>query len=575
MQLADKTIFIEPVTRIEGHLGVKVDIDTDQRRVVDAHSTGVMFRGFEEIMKGRDPPDAIWLVQRICGVCPTPHAIASAEALDMALKVSPPPMAVLLRNLADAFEIVYDHSLHWFQLAGPDYSEAMVKERYPSWFAKAQDFKAEHGGIHGFPTIAEIMGAMVPISGSLWLEAINHQRTAKECLTMIAGKYPHLATVIPGGITYTPSLGRVQELVFKYLELVPWVKKLFYLAEDFLSFIEAMGYEKVGERPANLISYGAADNPEVYDAKYENMDDWGRAREVTPGVVLDGKLVTNKLTEVHLGIQEYISHSFYEEWDGAEVAEDPLGNQVSPRHPWNKETKPRPKELDWEERYSWVTSPRWIHKGKAHVVETGPLARMWTTAASRKVEGSTGTSLKFSLPKTNIVGLNPALNDAMDLEWSIPKVVNVVERLRARIFYLAYLAHVAFSELLNVLAYVKDGKTEVFREFERPDWSLGVGFTEAGRGALGHWVVVKEGKIHRYQVVTPSNINASPRDGDGRMGPYEEALTGTPIVEEGPADSWDGVDIMRVIRSMDPCLACGVTMYIGDRRLDKVTDHVH
>ncbi len=392
---------------------------------------------------------------------------------------------------------------------------------------------------------------------------------------MIAGKYPHLATVIPGGITYTPSLGRVQELVFKYLELVPWVKKLFYLAEDFLSFVEAMGYEEVGQRPANLISYGAADNPEVYDAKYENMDEWGVAREVTPGVVLDGKLVTNKLTEVHLGIQEYVSHSFYEEWDGAEVSEDPLGNQVSPRHPWNKETKPRPKELDWEGRYSWVTSPRWIRKGKAHVVETGPLARMWTTAASRKVEGSTGTSLKFSLPKTNIVGLNPALNDAMDLEWGIPKVVNVVERLRARIFYLAYLAHVAFSELLNVLAYVKDGKTEVFREFDRPDWSLGVGFTEAGRGALGHWVVVKEGKIHRYQVVTPSNVNASPRDGDGRMGPYEEALTGTPIVEEGPADSWDGVDIMRVIRSMDPCLACGVTMYVGDRRLDKVTDHVH
>ncbi len=573
--MARKTIFIEPVTRIEGHLGVSVDIDTDKRVAVDAHSTGVMFRGFEEIMEGRDPPDAIWIVQRICGVCPTPHAVASAEALDMALKVSPPPLAILLRNLADAFEIIYDHTLHWFQLAGPDYSEAVVKERYPTWHAKAKDFRTEHRDAHGFSRVGEIMTAMVPLQGSLWLEAIGHQRTAKECLTLIAGKYPHLATVVPGGITYAPSLGRVQELLFKYISLVPWVKRLFYIAEDFLRFIETLGYEKVGERDANLISYGAADDPEVYDAKYENMAEWGVAREVTPGVVIGGKLVTNDLTEIHLGIQESVAHSFYDGWDGADVKEDPLGNEVSPLHPWNKVTKPKPAELDWAKRYSWVTSPRWFQNGGVHVVETGPLARMWTTAASRKVEGSTGKSLKFTLPKTNIVGLSPVLNAELELEWKIPKVVNVVERLRSRIYYLAYLTHVAYEELLKALSYVKAGKGEVFREFERPKWSLGVGFTEAGRGALGHWVVVKDGKLHRYQVITPSNINASPRDGEGRMGPYEEALTGTPIVEEGPPDAWDGVDIMRIIRSMDPCLACGVTMYIGDRKLEKVTDHVH
>lgn len=573
--MARKTIFIEPVTRIEGHLGVRVDVDVDERKVVDAHSTGVMFRGFETILEGRDPPDAIWIVQRICGVCPTPHAIASAEALDMALKVSPPPLAVLLRNLADAFEIVYDHTLHWFQLAGPDYSEAIVKERYPSWHEKAAGFKTEHADAHGFSTVGEIMSSMVSLQGGLWLESINHQRTAKECLTMVAGKYPHLATVVPGGITYTPTLGRVQELIFKFLELVPWVKRLVYIAEDMLRFIEDVGYEKVGQRPINLIAFGAADDPEAYDARYENMDEWGVAREVTPGVVIDGKLVTNKLTDIHLGIQESISHSFYEEWDGGEIAEDPLGNRVPPGHPWNKETMPQPAEVDWSDRYSWVTSPRWAYKDRSHVVEAGPLARMWTTAASRKVEGSTGHSLKFGLPKTNVVGLPPALNDEMELEWQIPKSVNVVERLRARIYYLAYLAHSAFNGLLEVLGYVKEGKTAVFKEFERPDWSLGVGFTEAGRGALGHWIVVKDRKIHRYQVITPSNINASPRDGDGRMGPYEEALMGTPIMEEGSPDSWDGVDIMRIIRSMDPCLACGVTMYIGDRRLEKVTDHFH
>lgn len=568
--MAKKEIFIEPITRIEGHLGIKVDIDVDKKVVVDAYSTGVMFRGFEKIMEGRDPPDAIWISQRICGVCPTPHAIASAEALDMALNVSPPPLAVLLRNLADAFEIIYDHVLHWFQLSGPDYSELIVKDRNPSWFDAAEEYRAEHRDIHGFSTVGEIMKAMNPLSGSLWLKAISYQRTAKECLTMIAGKYPHLATVIPGGITYLPTLGRVQELIFKFLEVVPWIKKVVFIAEDVIGFLRERGYDKVGVRRANLISYGAADDPEAYDAKYENMGAWGDRRDVSPGVVIDGKLVTTNLVDIHLGIHEYIAHSFYDDWDGGEVDKDPLGNRVSPHHPWNKDTRPRPVKLDWGGKYSWVTSPRWVRNGKVHVVETGPIARMWATAASKKPEASTGNSVKFVLPKTNIVGLPDALNAEMEVEWKIPKVVNVVERLRARIYYLAYMTYIAYKELLQVLGYVKEGKTEIFRDFERPSWSIGVGLTEAGRGALGHWVIVKDGKIYRYQVVTPSNINASPRDGDGRLGPYEEALIDTPITEEVSPDKWDGVDVVRVIRSMDPCLACGVTMYIGDRRIDRM-----
>lgn len=565
-----KTIFIEPMTRIEGHLGVKVDIDVDRKVIVDAHSTGVMFRGFEKIMEGRDPPDAIWISQRICGVCPTPHAVASAEALDMALNASPPPLAVLLRNLADAFEIIYDHTLHWFQLAGPDYSSAVVGESNPSWLKTAEEFKAENSDVHGLSTVGEIMKEMVPLQGSLWLESISYQRTAKECLVMVAGKYPHLATVVPGGITVAPTIGRAQEMLFKFLELVPWVKKMVFMAEDVFRFLEELGYDKVGERKPNLISYGAGDNPEAYDAKYENMDEWGVKREVTPGVVIDGELVTNKLTEIHLGIQEYVTHSFYDDWDGRDVEKDPLGNEVSPRHPWNKDTRPKPGKMDWNRKYSWVTAPRWVGKGNVNVVEAGPIARMWTTAASKKVEGSTGNSLKFVLPKTNIVGLPQELNKEMELEWRIPGKVNVIERLRARIYYLAYMTSIAFGEILKALEYLKAGKTQVFVEFERPKWSLGVGLTEAGRGALGHWVVVKDGKIHRYQVITPSNLNASPKDGDGRRGPYEEALLDTPIFEEGDAEKWNGVDVVRTIRSMDPCLACGVTVYKGDKVIKRV-----
>lgn len=570
MEVGRKTIFIEPITRIEGHLGVKVEVDVENRVVAEAHSTGVMFRGFEIIMEGRDPPDAIWISQRICGVCPTPHAIASATALDMALQASPPPLAVVLRNLADAFEILYDHTLHWFQLAGPDYSSTIVKDRNPSWYKEAAEYKAEHRDVHGFQTIKDIMDAMAPLAGSLWLESIKYERLAKECLVHIAGKYPHLATVVPGGITYKPTIGDLEQVLFKFLGLLPWVKRVLAIAEDMLSFLRDKGLEKAGERPANLISYGAADDPEAYNAKYEDMRDWGVKRKVSPGVIIDGELVTNNLVEIHLGVQEFVSSSFYDEWEGGEVETDPLGNSVSPRHPWNKKTIPRPMRIDWKGKYSWVTSPRWGRGGKTYVVEAGPLARMWATAASGKVEGSTGSSLKFTLPKTSFPGLPEALNAETDVEWKIPGRVNALERLRARIYYLAYMAYVAFTEILEALELMKKGKTEVFVEFKRPKWSLGVGLTEAGRGALGHWVIVRDGKIHKYQVITPSNINASPRDPEGRMGPYEEALVGTPITEEGSPDQWDGVDIVRVIRSFDPCLACGITVYAGDRRFDRV-----
>ncbi len=566
--MAEKTIFIEPMTRIEGHLGVRVDIDTDNRIITSARSTGVMFRGFEKIMEGRDPPDAIWISQRICGVCPTPHAVASAEALDMALNASPPPLAILLRNLADCFEIIYDHTLHWFQLSGPDYSESIVKETNRSWYESASEKKAENRDLHGFETVGDIMNSMNPLEGSLWLEAIKYQRIAKECLVMISGKYPHLATVIPGGITYLPGLSDVEELLFKYLQVVPWVKKLVKIADDVLDFISEMGYEKVGERKPSMISYGAGDNPEVYDAKYENMPEWGEKREVTPGVIINGEVVTNNLVDIHLGVQEFVNHSFYEEWNSREVEKDPLGNEVAQNHPWNKDTIAKPSEIEWDERYSWVTSPRWVKDGEVHVVEAGPLARMWSTASSKKVEASTGKSLKFSLPATNIPGLG-SLNEEMELEWRIPDRVNVVERLRARIYYLAYMTSVAFGELLKLLEYMKKGETRVFSEFERPEFSLGVGMTEAGRGALGHWIVVKDGKIHRYQVITPSNFNASPEDAYGNHGPYEEALMDTPILEEKNPDEWTGVDVVRTIRSMDPCLACGVTVYSGGRKIER------
>ena len=565
-----KTIFIEPLTRIEGHLGIKVEIDVEGRKVVDAHSTGVMFRGLEIILKGRDPPDAVWITQRACGVCPTPHALASASALDMALNVTPPPLGTLLRNIIYAYEILYDHPLHIFQLAGPDYSEVVVKERNPSWLKAAQEKKAEHSEVHGFTTVADIMREMVPLKGRLWLESLDYERKAKEYFTVLAGKHPHAAGIIPGGVTQALSLSLIQELIFKTLELLAWVKKVVFVVEDLLAFLEEVGYDKVGVRPANLISYGLFDNPEVYDAKYENMDKWGVARDVTPGIVINGELVTNNLVEINLGIQEFVAHSFYKAWETAEIKEDPLGNRVPTFHPWNKDTIPSPAKIDWKGKYSWVTAPRWVKNGKAHVVEAGPLSRMWVTAVSRKVEASTGNSLKFVLPKTNMPLVPSSLNQEFELEWKVPGKVNVIERIRARAYYLAYTAHLLYNYLFKALEFIKAGRTKVFEPFKRPDWSLGVGMVEAARGALGHWIVVKNKRIHRYQIITPSTINASPRDHENQLSPYEESLVDTPVLEEVEPEAWNGTDVVRVVRSMDPCLACAINLYTVDRRIDKV-----
>jgi hydrogenase large subunit len=289
---------------------------------------------------------------------------------------------------------------------------------------------------------------------------------------------------------------------------------------------------------------------------------------VTPGVIVDGELVTTNLVDINLGIRILLGSSYYDDWQNEQtfVEKDPLGNPVDKRHPWNQTTLPKPQKRDLEGgNYSWVMSPRWYDKrtGDYLALDTGggALARLWATALADKVHtpfvNATGNSVKITLPAT------PDSPQA-DLEWVVPKHgSNALERDRARVYFVAYAAAMALYFVEQGLNEVRSGNTKVFEDFEVPDEAIGCGFHEAVRGVLSHHLVIKDKKIANYHPYPPTPWNGSPTDSYGTLGPYEDAVAGQPIFEENGPDDFRGIDVMRAVRSFDPCLPCGVHMYLG------------
>jgi len=287
---------------------------------------------------------------------------------------------------------------------------------------------------------------------------------------------------------------------------------------------------------------------------------------VTPGVIVDGQTVTNDLVDINLGIRILLGSSYYDSWQDQEmfVKTDPLGNPVDRNHPWNQTTTPRPQKRDFDGKYTWVMSPRWFDKrtGDHLALDTGggPIARLWTTALAGLVDigyiKATGHSVKIYLPKT-------ALLPETEFEWKVPKWSNAIERDRARTYFQAYAAAAALHFAEKAMEELHAGHTQTWREFKVPDNAIGCGFHEAVRGVLSHHVVIRDGKIANYHPYPPTPWNASPRDVYGTPGPYEDTVQNTPIFEENGPDKFKGIDIMRAVRSFDPCLPCGVHMYLG------------
>ncbi len=584
-----RRVDFDPVTRVAGALAFHTVVDLDSRQVMETASMATLFRGYEVILKGRDPRDAIFISSRACGVCGGVHATCSALACEMAFGIHPPPMGVVARNLLLSVEYLYDHPIHLGLLAGPDFSEPAVRETNPEIWERATSTRAPGRAIHGYEFISEIMTDMTPLTGKLYLEGLHYTRVAREAYVLIGGKYPHPETVVPGGVSSTIDVSDLNEIMLRVVKYFDYGRKTVAIWNDVIDFFYEVNpkYRDIGTRPANMLEPGQWDDPYAYDGTFQNSDDWGRQRWAPPGVIVDGELVTTSLQMLNAGVEEFVEHAFYEEWVGNDQGNrsgpgsangngsdyykfptDPAGNPLSPYHPWNKETIPKPGGTSWKEKYSWSTAPRWDRQA----METGAYSRIWALAqaGTKDWRGSdflepTGHSLKINLPKANLP--NP------EIEWHIPETWGAFERNRGRAYCILYTAAIAYDNLLLAYDLLRKGgpDAKMSTSYKVPkDFRMGVGLWSAGRGYLTHHMTMENQVIENYQILTPSTWMASPKDPFGNPGPYEEAVSATPLLEnyEKPED-FKGIDVLRAIRSFDPCMPCTTHIHTDDRTISR------
>lgn len=400
----------DPITRIVGSLGIYTKIDFSQQRVVECHSTSSIFRGYSIFMKGKDPRDAHFITSRICGICGDNHATCSVYNQNMAYGVRPPHLAEWIINLGEAAEYMFDHNIFQENLVGVDYCERMIAETNPGVLELANRTESPHGSEHGYKTIGDIMRALNPFTGDFYREALQVSRYTREMFCLMEGRHVHPSTLYPGGVGTVATIQLFTDYYTRLMRYVEFMKRVVPMHDDLFDFMyEALpGYEEVGRRRVLLNCWGAFNDPDHCDFQYRTMTGWGRKMFVTPGVVVDGKLVTNDLVEINLGIRILLGSSFYRDWEDQEMfaTHDPLGNKVDRRHPWNQHTIPAPQKRDFDDKYSWTMSPRWFD-GKDHLaLDTGggPLARLWATALGGLVDigfvKATGHSVQINLPRT-------------------------------------------------------------------------------------------------------------------------------------------------------------------------------
>ena len=544
----------DPVTRVAGALSFQTTVDVEGGRVLEASAVATLFRGYEVILEGRDPRDAIFVSSRACGVCGGVHATASALALEMAFGIQPPPMGIVVRNLLVATEYLYDRPTHLFTRVGPDFSEAAVRETNPELWERALRTPAPGGATHGFALISDLMTAMTPFAGKLYTEALAMSRRAREAYVLLGGKYPHPQTITPGGVSATVGTQDLQLMLLRVVEFFDYSQKVVAVWDDVVDFFFEADprFREVGQAPPNFIDLGQWDDPYAYDGRFETASAWGERRWSTPGAIVDGRLRTTDIQRVNMGVEEFVDHSFYEDWSGggSQSGNDPAGNPLSNRHPANKQTIPQPGETHLAGKYSWSTAPRWDRQP----METGAYARLWMTAIADKLPHRgftepTGHSLRLAIPQAQL--------PATVLEWRVPEHWGALERNRAQAYALAHSALVAYESLLLGLDLMRKGGPDagVFTHYKIPkDLRHGTGLWGGSRGYLSHHVTLEDQVIQRYQIVAPSTFTMSPRDAFGNSGPCEAAVVATPLLSTAHPERC--IDVLRTIRSFDPCMSC-------------------
>lgn len=550
-----RRVDFDPVTRVAGALAFQTTVDVEGGQVLGAYALATLFRGYEVILEGRDPRDAIFVSSRACGVCGGAHATASALALEMAFGIQPPPMGILARNLLAAIEDLYDRPTHLFTRVGPDFCEPVVRETNPELWERALQTPAPGRATHGFELISDVMTAMTPPKGRLYVEALAMSRRAREAYVLIGGKYPHPQTTVPGGISATIDIQDTQLMLFRVTEFFDYAQKVVAVWDDIVDFFfEAEPrFREVGEGPRNFVDLGKWDDPYAYDGSSATASAWAERRWSTPGAIVEGSLRTTDVHRVNQGVEEFVEHSFYEDWvsrGAAKFTNDQVGKPLPAHHPANKQTIPQPGETNPAGKYSWSTAPRWDRQP----METGAYARLWMTALADKLPHRgfvepTGRSLRLAMPQ----GALPAT----ELEWWAPERWGALERNRAQAYALAHSALVAYESLVMALDLQRKGGPDagVFTHYKIPkDARRGTGLWGGGRGYLSHHVTLEDRVMQNYQIVAPSTFTMSPRDDFGNPGPCEGAVAATPLLSTASPERC--IDVLRTIRSFDPCMSC-------------------
>ncbi|MBC7359644.1 MAG: nickel-dependent hydrogenase large subunit [Desulfacinum sp.] len=526
-------IVVDPITRIEGHLRIEVEVANG--KVTNAWSSSMLFRGLEIILKGRDPRDAWLFTQRACGVCTYVHGLASIRCVDDAVGVTIPDNARLIRNLLMGAQFLHDHIVHFYHLhaldwvdvvsalkADPVKASKIANDVSPAGMSGPSDFKAVQARLQKFVDSGQLglfangywghPAYKLPpevnlIAAAHYLEALKQQARTARMHAVFGAKNPHLQSLVVGGVSCAADLNpdRISEFLYLWKETMDFVNNVYI--PDVLA---VAGFYK------DWAGIGGTTNFLCYGEFPQS------AKEPDSLFFPRGAIFKRNLKKVDgvdpAKITEHVKHSWYE------------GDKDL--NPAKGETKPKFSKLDTAKEYSWMKAPRY----NGEPMEVGPLARVLVAYA----KGHEPT-------KKAVDGVLKHLGVSADALFS------TLGRTAARAIETQIIGQAMEGWIMQLVENIKKGDTKTFEPYEMPDQAEGMGLNDVPRGALGHWIEIKDKKIANYQLVVPSTWNLGPRCAADKPGPVEEALIGTPV-----ADPKRPVEILRTVHSFDPCIACGV-----------------
>ncbi len=550
-----KRIVIDPITRIEGHL--RIDCEIDKGKVVNAWSSGTMWRGIEKILEGRDPRDAWIFTQRICGVCTTVHAVASVRAVENALGLEVPMNAQYIRNMIIGAHGIFDHIVHFYHLSALDWVDIVsatkadpkavaklaqslspwrrnsaqeigaIKDKLASFVATGQlgVFSSGYWGHQAMKLSPEVN----LLAATHYFQAFEYQRKINKVVAILGSKTPHIQNLAVGGVSNPINPDSQSTLT---VERLFYIKNLIDEIGDFIENVYMVDVAAVGAFYADWtkIGKGVTNYLSVPDMP---MDTKGTMFSLPGGYIPNGKVGDYEKIDdfgsplFRDNVKESIKHAWYDgDWD---------------LHPFDEDTVPKYTEYQDDGKYSWVKSPTF--KGKP--AQVGPLANVLAMYAAGH-----GPTKKHA---TRILGLVSSL---VGSKVGLGALHSTIGRHAARAVRTAVLNDVLKEQWQGLMDNIGSGDYDTFNAPVFPKGEIrGVGFHEAPRGVLSHWVIIENGKIKNYQCVVPSTWNAGPRNQNDELGPYEASLIGTPV-----ADPEKPLEVLRTIHSFDPCLACAVHM---------------